>query len=799
MFYPAWTISGSPDDRERAMMRFRFRVDQPDGQAKTLELVSACIRMGRDEACEIGFTPIDFPMVSSVHARIESSANGIVLTHLSRNNKTLVNDSAVEGSVTVRVGDRIRLGATGPTVAILTIESTVLPASTATPRFDQTVQADTRHLALLRGTARTERFDLGNGGLIGREAGAVRFHLDHPHVSRQHASLTVDGQRIMLADLGSSNGTFVNGQQLTRPTALNPGDRVDIGPFSLRFDGAGLISRSRSNYIELVARGLKRVVADRATGQPIKLLDHISLVIRPKEFVCLLAPSGSGKSTLLAILSGRNPPNTGRVALNGEDLYAHFEALKEDIAVVPQKDVLHDTLAVRKALRYTAELRLPQDLSRDEIEASVTDILDVVGLTNRRDMLIRHLSGGQMKRASLANELVARPSLLFLDEVTSGLDEQTDREVMELFRQVADGGKTVVCITHNLANVEATCHLVVILTEGGRLAFIGTPDEAKAYFEITRLGDVYRKLAEEQPEMWHHQFRSSPYFHRYVVERMPSATMDEEKETAPTPHFRHEVSVFRQAWILTRRYVSIWRGDWQAVLAMLGQSLSVAFLLGLVFGNLDDVTDPVKRVQRTVNLLLLLSVSCFWFGCNTAAKELVKEREIFIRERDIILRVAGYFTSKFLVLALIGVVQATLLYVIVRVWCEPPGSAVFQWAELAALAVAGTAIGLFISAMARSEEVATALVPIAVIPQIVLAGVVAPLDGLALWMAKGLVTVYWSREALERLFPEFELRLLGRHQEGFSGPLVMVLAHAAVCTAATVVVLRQTTGKTGLR
>ena len=117
----------------------------------------------------------------------------------------------------------------------------------------------------------------------------------------------------------------------------------------------------------------------------------------------------------------------------------------------------------------------------------------MVGLTQRRDMLIRHLSGGQVKRASLANELVARPSLLFLDEVTSGLDEQTDREVMELFRQVADGGKTVVCITHSLANVEATCHLVVILTEGGRLAFVGTPEEAQG---VLRDRPARRRLPE---------------------------------------------------------------------------------------------------------------------------------------------------------------------------------------------------------------------------------------------------------------------------------------------------------------
>ena len=185
-----------------------------------------------------------------------------------------------------------------------------------------------------------------------------------------------------------------------------------------------------------MARGLKRVVQDRTTGQPLKLLDHINLVVRPREFVCLLGPSGSGKSTLLAILSGRNPPDAGIVSLNGEDLYAHFEALKEDIAVVPQKDVLHDSLAVGRRLRYTAELRLPSDIhagrGRDE---RLRHPGGRRAWPSGGDMLIRHLSGGQVKRASLANELVARPSLLFLDEVTSGLDEQTDREVMELFRQ----------------------------------------------------------------------------------------------------------------------------------------------------------------------------------------------------------------------------------------------------------------------------------------------------------------------------------------------------------------------------
>ena len=780
-------------------MHVQVRVDQPDGQSKTLDVSGESIRLGRDVGCEVAVDPTAFPKVSGVHARIEPAREGFVLVPLSRTNATLLNDISVEGSVTVRADDRVRLGITGPVITVLAIEPAAPSSVAHVDEFEHTVQADVRHLALLRGTAQVNRFDLGSGGIIGRNAGAVKYLLDHPHVSGLHASLVVDSGRVVLADLGSSNGTYVNGQRLTRPTTLKPGDRIDIGPFSLRFDGVGLISRSRSNNIELTARGLKRVVHDRTTGQPLKLLDHISLVVRPREFVCLLGPSGSGKSTLLAILSGRNPPDAGMVALNGEDLYAHFEALKEDIAVVPQKDVLHDSLAVSKALRYTAELRLPSDTSRDEVETSVSDILNVVGLAKRQDMLIRHLSGGQVKRASLANELVARPSLLFLDEVTSGLDEQTDREVMELFRQVADGGKTVVCITHSLANVEATCHLVVILTDGGRLAFIGTPDEAKAYFQIARLGDVYRKLAEDKPEGWHKRFRSSPFFHHYVVERIPADTQAEGKTTAPARPVSRGVSGFRQAWVLIRRYVSIWQGDRQALLAMLGQSVLVAVLLGLVFRNLGDVSNPTERLAQIVHLFRLLAVSCFWFGCNTAAKELVKERVIFLRERDFNLRVGSYFASKFLVLALIAVVQATLLFIIVRAWCRPPGPAALQWLTLAALAVAGATVGLFISALARSEEVATALVPIAVIPQIILAGVVAPLDGFVRFLAKGFISVHWAQQALERLLPEADLAFLGRQKEGFFIPWAIVLTQAAVGAAATVVVLWQTKGKVASR
>jgi ABC transport system ATP-binding/permease protein len=730
-------------------------------------------------------------MVSGTHARIEPGKAGFVLTHLSQSNKTLLNDRAINDAVRVNVGDRIRLGFTGPILTVVSLDVTNDAARPA-GRFDSTVKVDTRHIAMLRGTLGAHRISIGKGGVIGRNAKSAQFHLDHPHVSGRHASLVVDGQRVILTDLGSSNGTFLNGRRLARSAALNAGDRIDIGPFSLQFDGSDLVSRSRSNNIELAALDLARVVQDRTSGKPLSLLDEISVVIRPREFVGLLGPSGSGKSTLLAILSGRNPPNSGTVALNCQDLYAHFDVLKEDIAVVPQRDVVHEGLSLAKALRYTAELRLPPDMAQDEVAASVADILEVVALTARRDTLIRHLSGGQMKRASLANELVARPSLLFLDEVTSGLDEQTDRDVMELFRQVADGGKTVVCITHNLANVEATCHLVVILTEGGRLAFIGSPDEAKAYFQISRLGDVYTKLGRATPEDWHKRFRSSQYYTRYVADRMPPE-LDRVPETPASVRASDQSrSIVRQTWVLVRRYASIWRGDRNALLANVGQSVLLALLLGLAFGRLVDEADPIKRVSKTVNLLVLQAVTCFWFGCNTAAKELVKERVIFLRERDFNLRVTSYFSSKLIVLALIAVTQATLLFGIVRVLCGTPGSISLEWMALAILAIAGTSVGLLISAVSQTEEVATALVPIAVVPQIILAGVITNLSGFARFLANTLISVYWGQQALERLLPNGDLKYIGHEEGNWFYPWVVVFVHAIVAGGGTIAVLART-------
>jgi ABC-type multidrug transport system ATPase subunit len=633
-------------------------------------------------------------------------------------------------------------------------------------------------------------FPLSGTVRIGRQQDAVELHLPHPQVSRLHARIDCRDGAALLDDLGSANGTFVNGRRIEATTPLEPGDHVDVGPYSFRFTGTALVPRSRADNVELVATNLRRVVTDRATGEPLTLLDDVTLVVRPREFVCLLGPSGSGKSTLLSALSGRVPADDGTVLLNGLDLAANFDAVKQDMVVVPQKDVVLESLSVGRSLWYTARLRLPPDTSPAEIEAALVELLDTVGLAHCRATRIRHLSGGQLKRASLANEILCKPSLLFLDEVTSGLDEQTDREMMDLFRSLADAGKTVVCITHSLANVERTCHLVVILAPGGRVAFVGKPAEALQYFRIDRLGDVYDRLADHPPEHWQRVFLSSAQYRRYVAERLPEPSSEPAPAaTGGAKGHAGPLTFLRQASLLTQRYLAVWLGDWPALAVMTGQALLIAVLLCLVFGDLDRLTNPVEQAGRASSLLFLLAVSSFWFGCNNAAKEIVKERGLYVRERDFNLLPVSYYASKLLLLTLFSSLQVVALYATVRLWCGVPGPVLVEQAVLLAMALAGVTLGLVISAVSASEEMAVTLIPLAVIPQIVLSGVIVPVEGGSKALALAVIATYWGKRGMDACLPESIARAIGLEQHSAGAAVAVLLGHAAAGVIVALVLL----------
>ena len=219
---------------------------------------------------------------------------------------------------------------------------------------------------------------------------------------------------------------------------------------------------------------LSRRVRVRNRGE-LTLLDAVSFTLSAGELVAIVGPSGAGKTTLLEAIAGIAPATSGSVRFDGIDLHANLGTFRSVLGYVPQDDIIHADLPLRRMLRYAARLRLPSSTTAAEVDDAVRDAIDAVDLTAQADVRVGSLSGGQRKRASIAVELLTDPHVFFLDEPTSGLDPVTSAELIARLRQLADRSATVVFTTHSVEDL-ALCDRIVFMTRGGRVGFVGTVD-----------------------------------------------------------------------------------------------------------------------------------------------------------------------------------------------------------------------------------------------------------------------------------------------------------------------------------
>lgn len=631
------------------------------------------------------------------------------------------------------------------------------------------------------------RVPVGRGLTVGRKALPGQIVLDHPNVSVRHAAFEVAAGAVVLRDLGGTNGTYVNGARLRGARPLSPGDRIDIGPFQLTFDGTALTRSWRIGNVELLARGVSYDVKGRRTNaSKRRILDAANLHIRPSELVCIIGSNGTGKSTLMNILAGRMLPSEGTVLLNDVDLHANFQALKQDIAYVPQQDVLHEQLTLRQALDYAAQLRLPPDTTVAQRRAAVDEAARSVDLFERLDQRIGSFSGGQKKCASLASEILSRPNLLFLDEVTSGLDESADWEVMRLLRHLADEGMTIVVVTHTLANVIEFCDKIVCMGRGGQPTFIGTPSTALEFFGVRRLGEVFNRMDELGPDYWRVRFQQIAGTTTAGADAAPPRhPLQTPREPTLIAAFATLRRIARQGRILLRRNTRLLLTDRRTLVMAAVQSVLIGGMVGYAFGTFGV---GLERVNAENALLLLLGLSAIWLGCNAASKEIVGDLAIYRRERDINLSTVAFVGAKYVVSAVFTVLQLAVVYALVMALAEGiPGNWLEQFGLLTIGVMAGTAIGLLISAIANSRDQATTIVPLALMPQLILAGVLIPkLPALAEKLAKVAVSGYWLTESMKSVFiaAEGPIRVINTRSGLLTDMIAQPAARGAVIVAA---------------
>ncbi|MGW2648037.1 FHA domain-containing protein [Streptomyces sp. NPDC001393] len=564
-------------------------------------------------------------------------------------------------------------------------------------------------------------------------------------VSRRHAELRAhpDGT-YEIVDLGSHNGTYLNGRPVTR-APMGPGDIVGIGHFAFCLVGDELQEYVDTGEISLDVQDLTVAV----DGGRKVLLDHVSFPVGEKCLLAVVGPSGAGKSTLLNALTGQRPADRGTVLYDGRDLYRDFAELRQRIGLVPQDDILHPQLTVRAALAYAAELRFPEDTAAAERRARVDEVIRELGLEQRAGQPVHSLSGGQRKRVSVALELLTKPSLLFLDEPTSGLDPGMDRSVMHMLRGLADDGRTVIVVTHSVLSL-GVCDRLLVLAPGGKVAYYGPPDDALAFFGFEQWPEAFEAFDRDPERDWAREYHESPFHRHYVTEAttQPHHPGPAPLASAPPPRPRGWGA---QLGTLIRRYAAVLASDRTFLLVM----IALPFVMGAMARALAG-----GRLARdtAMNALLILCVGAVLTGAANAVRELVKERVVYQRERAVGLPRSAYLMSKIVVLGTVSVAQAVVLTLVALLGVDlntPGGRGVLlpPLAEitLAAALLAFTAmmLGLLVSALVRKEEVTMPLLVLLAIVQVVFCGALLRLGGVpGLDQLSWLVPSRWALGAM---------------------------------------------------
>ncbi|MEV0371672.1 FHA domain-containing protein [Streptomyces sp. NPDC050636] len=686
--------------------------------------------VGRDPSSEV---VLDDARVSWHHAVLRTTAGHWMVEDEGSTNGTYTDGHRVQ-QTDVGPGSVIRFGnpADGPCAVLSGAPqpaetATHQPSAVAYPAATRTFRQPSSVRPLP--AARTTR--------IGR-ATDNDLVVDDLAVSRRHAELRAGPEGYEIVDLGSHNGTYLNGQPVTRSPVI-PGDIIGIGHSAFALVGEELQEFVDTGEVSLDVQGLA-VHVDHKT-----LIDEVSFPVGEKSLLAVVGPSGAGKSTLLNALTGLRPADAGTVLYDGRDLYRDYAELRQRIGLVPQEDILHSQLTVRRALGYAAQLRFPEDTAKAERQARVDEVIHELGLDQRVDQPIHSLSGGQRKRVSVALELLTKPSLLFLDEPTSGLDPGMDRSVMHMLRGLADDGRTVIVVTHSVLSLDV-CDRLLVLAPGGRIAYYGPPKEALAYFGFEQWPEAFEAFENDRDRDWAGQFRASPAHRHYI-----SADSQQPRHIPEAP--RGPVTAPKgQSWggqlsTLVRRYAAALSADRTFLIIM----VALPFVMGAMAHALAG---SKLTPDSALNALLILSVGAVLTGAANAVRELVKERVIYQRERAVGLSRSAYLMSKVLVLGLITVVQAVVLTMVglFGVKLNAPGGKGVLLPPLieitlavALLAFTAMMLGLFVSALVRKEEVTMPLLVLLAIVQVVFCGALLKLNGvLGLEQLAWLVPSRWA-------------------------------------------------------
>jgi ABC-type multidrug transport system ATPase subunit len=577
--------------------------------------------------------------------------------------------------------------------------------------------------------------------------------------------------------------------------------RIDVGQF-LRCNFSERIVEEERNII----RSLEvSEVTHRFSNGEIGL-DGNSFTVSRGELVCVMGASGSGKSTLLKVLAGQLQPTSGKVLLNGQSLYQNLDRLKRYVSYIPQEDAFDEQLTIGENLQFAAAIRSPHLSRRDRMRRLEAKLIEL-GLGERRDAVVgsavkKTLSGGERKRLNIGLDMIGMSDVYLFDEPTSGLSSKDSEHVIEIIRSMAHNKIIIVTIHQPSSKIFQMFHKAILLDKGGRLVFFGTPSDMLRYFaeaehqhqfgaELgacpscgttrpefifdvleTPLRDLSGDIIYEEnsrgqlvparrysPDFWRDKYEAFR-----LIQDVKQVSLRKEL-AAPLPVAPAEKKRIRIRWhdewtqlrtLLRRSFISKVRNRANIWITMVAAPV-LALLIGTLLRYSESGKYDFASAFHIPTYLFLGLLVAMFLSLTNSADDIIRDRPILQRERNLDVRLPYYICSKVVSLAVFAFIQCVLFVLIGNYVLGIRG---MFWVHLGLMfmtALGSLALGLLVSSLVSDAKTAANIVPLVLIPQILMSGALIKYED----MNRNLSFVY----ALTRWFHEHPTKERGKKMD----------------------------------
>lgn len=482
------------------------------------------------------------------------------------------------------------------------------------------------------------------------------------------------------------------------------------------------------------------------------------------NLIGIMGASGAGKSTLLNVLNGNYKPTTGAVKINGYDIHKseNKEVIEGVIGYVSQDDLLIEELTVFQNIFYNAKLCFG-DLSDMQIIRLTFKVLNSLGLFEIKDLKVgspldKTISGGQRKRVNIALELIREPSVMFVDEPTSGLSSRDSENIMDLLKELTLRGKLIYVVIHQPSSeIFKMFDKLIILDTGGYLIYNGNPVDAIIYFkqqmqqanavesECPQCGNVNpeqifniieSKILDEYgnqtdnrkvpPKDWYKKYKD---FLKGDNETKGELNTNPPKANLKIPNAWNQFRVFIKRDVLSKLT------NKQYLLINFLEAPVLGFILSFIikYSTTDEATGNGYIFRENQNLIAYIFMSvivALFLGLTVSAEEIIRDRKILKREKFLNLSRGSYLFSKIFIMFAVSAIQILTFVLVGNTILEIKGMYFDYWLILFSTACFANMLGLNISSSFDSAVTIYILIPFLIIPQLILSGVIVKFEEL---------------------------------------------------------------------